>query len=52
VPVPDNATALDQLIAFTGRSPAMTSPNTIAVADGLQVLTFSCIVASTDLGSY
>jgi hypothetical protein len=29
VPVPDNATALDQLIAFTGRNPAMTSPNTI-----------------------
>jgi hypothetical protein len=27
--VPDNATALDQLIAFTGRNPAMTSPNTI-----------------------
>jgi len=24
-----NATALDQLIAFTGRNPAMTSPNTI-----------------------
>ena len=29
MPVPDNATALDQLIAFTGRNPAMTSPNTI-----------------------
>ena len=28
MPVPDNATALDQLIAFTGRNPAMTSPNT------------------------
>ena len=29
MPVPNNATALDQLIAFTGRNPAMTSPNTI-----------------------